>query len=862
MITFACRGCGTELEVSASKAGAKVVCPECNQRCIVPTPAAPKQKSDTRLQQSHPKSAPPDKAGKKPPGQRREADEDDESRSARPGKAAKKPQRPARRDSSRRREGNNKVLIAWIGGGTAAAVCLVVVLIIVLARGWGKKDTPAVAQDNEPRPRPSPVVTPEPPAPKPKPADNAEPFAFGGNNPASGADVYQHVLKSTVWIVVPVAEGLITGTGTLIDHTNKWVLTNYHVVAPSNGTVVVFFPSFKDGKPLAERDAYLELQKTRKDQLISGRVLMKSEEKDLALVQLTDVSSDAVALPVAGQSVTTGETVHSVGNPGASGALWVYTSGTVRSVYHKRWQSSGGEGEHVMNCDAQVVETQSPTNPGDSGGPLVNGQGEMVGVTHGGSATAHSLSLFIDVTEVRKFVGDCAQRNQIAWVEDHRRLAGHGTADVADLVKALENPEAKIRAKAAAALGAKGPDAKLALRSLVKVVKTDTDDLARRQALEALDKIGRPDNADLSFLRDYLRDQNTDLRGFAASALGKLGPDARGAAPDILPLMADRAASVRQQAARTLGKVGADSKEKVFDALREALKDSDRDVRLAAAEAICTIEDLSVSDVPLLVQILKHQDQQARTFAARGLARLGRGAKAALPDLMAAYAGADQSLRRAVIETVAQLGVDAKPAVPTFAEALQDSDASVRKQAILALAKLGPDAKEAARPLGQVLSDSDKDVRQSAVVALRKIGPGAKEAVPALAQLLSEEIDTAHGQALRLEVLSTLGAIGPQAKAAVPDLLRSLHDNRLKEIHNPTAFTLAKIGKVAIKDLAAALKNDDNWCVRAGAAIALGEIGKPARLAAARLLALHAEQDENKIVRDACASAYGKVMAR
>jgi hypothetical protein len=58
-----------------------------------------------------------------------------------------------------------------------------------------------------------------------------------------------------------------------------------------------------------------------------------------------------------------------------------------RSVYHKRWQSSGGEGAYVMSCDAQVVETQSPSNPGDSGGPLANGQGEMVGVTYRGSAT-------------------------------------------------------------------------------------------------------------------------------------------------------------------------------------------------------------------------------------------------------------------------------------------------------------------------------------------------------------------------------------------------------------------------------------------------------------------------------------------
>jgi len=839
MITFACRGCGAELEVSARKAGTKITCPECNQRSIVPTPASSKEPSDARPKQNRSRSAPPAKGGKKP-------------------------QRPAYRDEEDPPKKNSKLLIAWIGGGVAAA-CLVVVLIIVLAGGSDKKDTRTAAKEPEPTPTPAPAVTePEPaaaePEPKPKPPENIEQTLFGGTAPPTGAELYQHVLKSTVWIAVLTAKGYGFGTGTLIDRTNKWVLTNDHVVSASTAEVYVFFPFYKDDKPLAERDAYLELQKTRKDKLITGRVLIKSEEKDLALLQLTEVPPEALALPVASQSVTTGETVHSVGNPGVSGALWVYTSGTVRSVYHLHWQAGGG-GEQPTTHDSQVVETQSPINPGDSGGPLVNGQGEMVGVTHGLSATGRSVSLFIDVNEVRKFVGDYAQAKQTAWVEDHRRVVGHSTADVADLVRALQNPEANIRAKAAKALGDKGPEARLALRPLFQVAKSDPDELTRRQALIALDKIGRPDNADLSFLRDSLKDANADLRAFAASALGKLGPDARTAAPDLLPLLRDQVPAVRQQAALALGKVGADSKETVFKSLRESLHDGSRDVRLAAAEAISAIDGLSAADVPLLVQILKHQDPEARVFAARGLARLGRGARAALPDLMAAYAGAEQPLRRAVIETAARLGAEAKPALPTFIEALQDADAGVRKQAVEALATFGPEAKEAAKQLGRILSDPEPDIRQSAVVALGKIGPGAKDAVPALAGLLSEAIDTPLAQALRMEVLSTLGAFGPQASAAVPSLIRSMHDNRWKEIHNKTAFTLAKIGRGAIHDLVKAL-SDDNRYVRLGVAIALGEIGRPARKSAARLLLLHAQGDKEGLVQEACRSAYAKVTAR
>ena len=82
----------------------------------------------------------------------------------------------------------------------------------------------------------------------------------------------------------------------------------------------------------------------------------------------------------------------------------MYTLGTVRQVYKKRWQAKLHD--RTLELEAEVVETQSPTNPGDSGGPLVNDQAHLVGVTQGGAATgtAQLLSTFIDVSEVKAFL--------------------------------------------------------------------------------------------------------------------------------------------------------------------------------------------------------------------------------------------------------------------------------------------------------------------------------------------------------------------------------------------------------------------------------------------------------------------------
>jgi S1-C subfamily serine protease len=256
-----------------------------------------------------------------------------------------------------------------------------------------------------------------------------------------GVKVYQHVLKSTVWIISQHREGTATGSGSLIDRRRHLVLTNYHVVSDIDRATVLF-PAFRDGSLIAERDYYRERARTLG---IRGRVVARDRRADLALIQIDRVPDGAQALSLAPADVSPGQTVHSIGNPGGSGALWVYTPGKVRQVYQKRWGAKAGDEE--LSFEARVIETDSPTNPGDSGGPLVNDQGELVGVTQGGALKAQLLSTFIDVSEVKRFlnspdvrrirpVGGDAGREPFA-VKDNAKFFGD------DAVK-LANAEIKL----------------------------------------------------------------------------------------------------------------------------------------------------------------------------------------------------------------------------------------------------------------------------------------------------------------------------------------------------------------------------------------------------------------------------------
>lgn len=211
--------------------------------------------------------------------------------------------------------------------------------------------------------------------------------------------VYNKLLPSTVWIQVNRGRnGYARGSGALIDRRRRLVLTNYHVVGDADRAVVLF-PHFRNGRLVAERDYYL--RRLRQD-AIKAKVVARDERADLALIELDDLPENARSLPLAQASVSPGESVHSIGNPGASGALWVYTRGKVRQVYRKKWQVELDR--RPVTFEAKVIETDSATNPGDSGGPLVNDKGELVGVTQGGALNAQLLSLFVDLSEVKRFL--------------------------------------------------------------------------------------------------------------------------------------------------------------------------------------------------------------------------------------------------------------------------------------------------------------------------------------------------------------------------------------------------------------------------------------------------------------------------
>lgn len=217
-----------------------------------------------------------------------------------------------------------------------------------------------------------------------------------------GNAIYERLLRGTVFICCDLNEdwsSMSFGTGWVLSKERRIVVTNHHVVSGDDGVlperiVYVHFPILQNGELLTDKWAYAKEHKG-----IRATIIDTDPSRDLALLVLDEIPDEAEALPLSEMPAHPGDRVHQLGNPGASDAMWVYTSGSVRQVYRAKTILSNGQ-----ECEYQRVETQSPTNPGDSGGPVVNDACEIVAIHHATSRAGQLMTYFVDARELKSFL--------------------------------------------------------------------------------------------------------------------------------------------------------------------------------------------------------------------------------------------------------------------------------------------------------------------------------------------------------------------------------------------------------------------------------------------------------------------------
>jgi HEAT repeat protein len=160
---------------------------------------------------------------------------------------------------------------------------------------------------------------------------------------------------------------------------------------------------------------------------------------------------------------------------------------------------------------------------------------------------------------------------------------------VAELVRALKDPQSKVRARAAADLGNLEHPATSAIAPL-RALLVDEEEDVRWSAVGALVQYG---SLALPALKEGLKADQFMMRERCAFVLGELGAEAESAVPDLIAALKDKDSIVRCQVAAVLAVIGHKSS---VPALTAALKNEKvSSVRSCLLEALGTLGVKAVS---------------------------------------------------------------------------------------------------------------------------------------------------------------------------------------------------------------------------------------------------------------------------
>ena len=388
-----------------------------------------------------------------------------------------------------------------------------------------------------------------------------------------------------------------------------------------------------------------------------------------------------------------------------------------------------------------------------------------------------------------------------------------------DLVRLLSDDEARIRRRAALAIGRVG----LAegVSALVRVLQADTDAEVRQMAAFALGLIG--DRSAVDPLRAAVGDSSPVVAGRAAEALGLIGDTA--SAPVIGKLISTHlaaAAAIPVDQSRLQVEGPADAfmlgvyaltRLKAYEPLAGAVLGPEGQPRLQwwpVAYALQRLEDKRA--LPALLSLARSNSAYTQAFAIKGLAALKD--PAALPVLLPLIdpARADSAVTLEAIRAVGRIG-DAE-AEPLLMKLLytRGLDPMVRAETLLALGDSA--AAVSVDAFVDFLSDPQPTVRVAALQGFSKRDDDS------FLTVLSG-LDPDSHWSIRAALATVLGTKDPNR--AMPRLMPMLTDTDARVLPSVlTALTKLKapdIGKILIERL-----GSEDVGVRTAAATNIGEV--------------------------------------
>jgi len=236
-------------------------------------------------------------------------------------------------------------------------------------------------------------------------------------------------------------------------------------------------------------------------------------------------------------------------------------------------------------------------------------------------------------------------------------LAAIGGESVPPLLELLADPNPRLRARAAEALGMIGESAEPAVPAIV-IALNDPDMEVRMRAADALGCIGRRADLAIPALTKALSDRQEGVDYYAAQSLGDFGQRATSAIPALLTNFASGDYRNKDSAALALSKISPVTTE--------------------------------VEVIPVLVRDLQGSRNGSGNMSLITLGQMTNEADLVIPAIIGATDDANQMVRGNAAGILGGFGPAAKAAVPKLVRLTNDPDIWVRDRAVGALKKIAP----------------------------------------------------------------------------------------------------------------------------------------------------------------------------
>ncbi|KOR30666.1 hypothetical protein TI05_13600 [Achromatium sp. WMS3] len=237
-------------------------------------------------------------------------------------------------------------------------------------------------------------------------------------------------------------------------------------------------------------------------------------------------------------------------------------------------------------------------------------------------------------------------------------------ATIPELLKAMADPEPKIRRATIETLGVLRMDTQTQLEDAeIKALLQTITDINATVRLAAANVLGNLCSIDYSIgakvisglLQILASDTNKETKETVLKAISHMGSNGTPALYTLLKMLKDNNAQIREATVWAIGKIGATTATAILE-LVAILTDSNACIRQTAAWALSQIDSPDiVLAVPALIHTCSDALADVRNAAIKTLGNIGSKADLAIPALKIALADADTNVRHSAEKALEQI---------------------------------------------------------------------------------------------------------------------------------------------------------------------------------------------------------------